>query len=142
MGLKLTLVGLVLLAGCGGAQPDWERYDLAYNGIPYFRDDAPSFSRETFEQFADDTCGLGDDQLAAIYEAEGDGTSTYMLLAFACGDDVADRALNSSSEDVQSRQAIRGEYQRDWSSVERAKARIAEARAARCPDAEDDPTCP
>lgn len=144
MGTRASFcIALFLLAGCGGAPAqDYERYKVAFDGIPYFRNDAPHFDEASFEQFAADTCGLDDEALGRLYDNEDEGTSTYMLLAFACGDEVADRALGSSSEDIDSRRYIRAEYQEDWSTIEKARARIAEARATRCPDATNDPTCP
>lgn len=124
-----AIVVLVVLAGCsGGVDPDYARFQLVYDGIPFFSRDIPRYDEAAFAQFADDNCGLDDGQLGRLYDSSaGDGTQIYLLLAFACGDEVADRAMDASAEPADGRQTIRTEYRRDYSTIERARARVQRA---------------
>lgn len=128
----LLVVGAVLFVVAtttGDASPDWQRFSTARDGVPYFAESVPYFGESEFEDFADRTCDRGDSALGQFIDRERNSTAAYMLLAFACGDAVADRALASSSEDLDSLLTIRREYRRDWSTLQRMRARVREIEA-------------
>lgn len=127
--LTVGAVLFVVVTAKGDASPDWQRFSTARDGVPYFAESVPYFGESEFEDFADRTCDRSDSALGQFIDRERNSTTAYMLLAFACGDAVADRALDASSEDLESRVAIRREYRRDWSTLQRMRARVREAEA-------------
>lgn len=109
--IALVIALILTASSCSsGPEPDYQTYSRYYEGLAYFREDTgPKYDEAAFDDYADRTCGLDVDALAAQYE-DADPTSTYFLHRLACGQDLADEALANSGQDEQTKRFMASDY--------------------------------